>query len=309
MRRRRVQGGRVAALAAVAAGVAIHASDARAADRVPGARWLAQVESTAPACAADRAAFEREIALACGAVGGTCHVVDSPRDAELKATLRCTHPDRPWTLELATVEGIVVSTSELAGPPDDRLREAAMEVARDQAPERLLAADSLRDTLGDGDRPTRRRLELPRASLALGATAAAGAETTTGGARALGGLLLGGATHATLGVTGIMGGSGLITERHARSGLGLAWGAPFDRSIIGLAVAGGVDLGEWRGPAFGAGATRVTNAVSGYGETTLFLQIPLDHIRPYAGMSLLVLAAEHTTAYASADLGVAFPLF
>lgn len=283
---------------------------AAGAERDGGARWIVDVEGRA--CAAERSALEREVTLACEAVGGTCQVVASPRDAELTATVHCARHDEPWVLELRTVEGMLVSRTALEGAAADRMREAAMEVARDQAPERLLAADSLRDTLTDGDRGSSAGgFKLPRTSLALGATAAAGGiEGTSGGVHALAGMFLGAGTHATLGVTGLMGGSGRSSARHVRTGLGLSWGAPFDGSIAGCAIEGGVDVGQTYQTAFtGITSVEATTRAGAYGQGTVFLQIPLRGLRPYAAATAGVIASQRVWAVASADLGVAFPLF
>lgn len=284
--------------------------DAAAAERERGAKWLVEVDGAA--CAADRTAFEREVTLACEAVGGTCHVVESARDAELRATLRCSRADERWVLELRTVEGMLVSKTDLDGAPADRMREAAMEVARDQAPERLLAADSLRDTLTDGDRATNGSgFKMPRTSLALGGTGAIGGiESTSGGVHALAGFFVGAGTHATLGMTGLMGGSGRSSARHVRTGLGLSWGAPFDGSVLGCAVEGGLDVGQTYQTAFsGVTMPEAKTRAGAYGQGTLFLQVPLRGIRPYVATTLGVIASQRVWAVASADLGVAFPLF
>lgn len=283
--------------------------DAQAAERDRGAKWLVEVDG--PACATERATLEREVTLACEAVGGTCHVVDSARDAELRATLHCAHADEPWIIELRTVEGVLVSKTDLGGAPADRMREAAMEVARDQAPERLLAADSLRDTLSDSDRATNSGWKMPHTSLALGATGAMGGiESTSGGLRALAGMFVGAGTHATLGVTGLMGGSGRSSARHLRTGLGISWGAPFDGSVLGCAVEGGVDVGQSYQTGFsGVTSTEAKTRAGAYGQGTLFLQIPLRGIRPYAATTLAVIASQRVWGVASADVGVAFPLF
>lgn len=283
--------------------------EARAAERDRGAKWLVEVDG--PACASERATLEREVTLACEAVGGTCHVVESPRDAELRATLHCPRAEESWVLELRTVEGVLVSKTDLAGAPADRMREAAIEVARDQAPERLLAADSLRDTLSDGDHATTSSFKMPPTSLALGATGAVGGiESSSGGLHALAGLFLGAGTRATLGVTGLMGGSGRSAARHVRTGLGLSWGAPFDGSVLGCAIEGGLDVGQSYQTAFsGVTSPEAKTRAGAYGQGTVFLQIPLRGIRPYAGASLAVIASQRVWAVASADLGLAFPLF
>lgn len=306
------RGTRPCCVIAVAIAIAATTSsrDARAVDRDRGAKWLVEVDG--PGCASERATFEREVTLACDAVDGTCHVVQSPRDAELRATLHCPAADQPWSLELRTVEGVLVSRTELAGTPSDRLREAAIEVARDQAPERLLAADSLRDTLSDGDRGAGSGFEMPPTSIAASATGALGGiESTSGGLRGLAGLSVGSGTNLTLGFTGLMGGSGLTAARHVRTGLGLAWGAPFDRSIVGAAVEGGVDVGQSYqiAPVTGVTSTEPKTRTGVYGQGTVFLQIPFRVVRPYVGVTVAAIASQTVWAVASADLGLAISVF
>src|SRR4051794_15929357 len=87
------------------------------------AQWYVELVGTG--CQAHRPAFEREIALACEAVGGTCRVASSPREAELRAILDCSGAPESWTLETRTIDGTVLGNIELAGATDDRLREAA----------------------------------------------------------------------------------------------------------------------------------------------------------------------------------------
>src|SRR5687768_17541217 len=89
-----------------------------------GARWWVVTEGEP--CLHERGELEREIVLACGAVGGTCRIVRSIGEAELVATLRCPAADTTWTLETTTANGHYVGSIDLAGSPEDRLRQAAM---------------------------------------------------------------------------------------------------------------------------------------------------------------------------------------
>ena len=90
------------------------------------ARWY--VELIGARCPSHRQDFEHEIALACGAVGGTCRSVSTPGEAEFRAILDCSGSAESWTLETRTVEGTLIDRIDLAGAPADRLREAAVEV-------------------------------------------------------------------------------------------------------------------------------------------------------------------------------------
>src|SRR5262249_16992882 len=114
------------------------------ADAGSGAAWWVDAGE---ACGGRRTALSREIMLACEAVGSTCHVASTRAQAELVALLACDSEDGPWPPETRTVEGTLLGRVALEGVGDDRLREAAVEIARDQAPELTLVAEALRDTM------------------------------------------------------------------------------------------------------------------------------------------------------------------
>jgi hypothetical protein len=294
---------------AVLGALVTRGNDANAADPAHGARWYVDVSGRDDGgCTAERATFEREIRLACGAMG-TCHVVDDARNAELRATLVCPSRVEPWRLELRTVEGMLVSSTELAGATDDRLREAAMEVARDQAPERTLAAASLRDTLGEGDK-LKKPWTPPSMSLAFGgAGAVGGVERLSGGARALLGVEAARNAHFTLGMTALMGGSGSESARHLRSGLGFAFGAPFSGSILGVVVEGGVAVLQSYRTETGVRSVNAQTLAGAYGQGGFVFALPLREIRPYFAFIGGMYAEPRATPYAAADAGLAFPLF
>lgn len=282
--------------------------DAIAADAAHGARWFVEVSGDREAGCTTGVALQHEVVLACAAMG-TCHVVDDPREAELRATLICRSGDAPWRLELHTVEGTHVSSTELAGARDDRLREAAMEIARDQAPERALAAESLRDTLGEGDK-VMRPWKLPKMSLAIGAAGSAGGiDGTSGGGRALFGFQLARRANLTVGTTALMGGSGSESARHLRSGFGLAIGAPFDDSIIGVVVEGGLAVLNSYQTKTGVRTMHAETLLGGYGQGGVVLAIPQRFVRPYVAFMGGVYTEPRATVFATADAGVAFSLF
>src|SRR5688500_9941438 len=282
---------------------------AHAADSSHGARWVVDVNGNRDGgCTTERSAFEHEVGLACAATG-TCHVVDDAQQAELRATLSCPSRNEPWTLELRTVEGTLVSSTELSGARDDRLREAAMEIARDQAPERTLAAASLRDTLGEGDK-IKKPWKPPSMSLAFGAAGALGGiERTSGGARALLGIEAARNAHFTFGMTGLMGGSGAESARHLRTGLGFAFGAPFTGSILGVVVEGGIAVLQSYQTETGVRSVNAQTLAGPYGQGGFVFALPIREIRPYFAFIGGVYAEPRATAYAAADAGLAFPLF
>lgn len=282
---------------------------ASAAETPHGARWFVDVSGgTDAGCETERTHFEHEVGLACAAMG-TCQVVDEPQNAELRATLLCTSPASPWRLELRTVEGTLVSSSELEGAREDRLREAAMEIARDQAPERTLAAASLRDTLGEGDKVTRPWTP-PKFSLAFGAAGALGGiERTSAGAHAVLGMEAARHAHFTLGLTGLMGGSGSESARHLRAGLGVAFGAPFSDSIVGVLFEGGVAVLSSYQTETGVRSATAQTLGGAYGQGGVVFAIPLRGIRPYIAFNGGLYAQPRATPFGSADAGLAFPLF
>src|SRR4051794_29266529 len=100
----------------------------------PAARWY--VETNGAGCEGERTAFEREIRLACDAVGSSCTVVATPAEADLRAVLDCSEAGASdaWSLVTRMSGGTMLSTVELSGARSDRLREAAVEVARDPTP-------------------------------------------------------------------------------------------------------------------------------------------------------------------------------
>jgi hypothetical protein len=277
----------------------------------PAAQWY--VELLGSACQSQRTAFEREIALACEAVGGTCRLSSSAKDAELRAILDCTGPSDAWTLETRTIEGTVIEKIELAGAPADRLREGAIEVARDAAPERQLAVETLRSAIGN-EAPVTSDKGNEKLTLILGGRASTTNEGTiplTGGAHLLAGLLLGKMVRGTVGVAGEAGGSDLRGRRTFRAGTGLGIGAPFD-SVSPLGLAGEVGVA-------GASQYAVTNAAgdahaattrfAGYGQATFTVQWPRVGLRPYASLSAAFMSEGDARLYASGEAGLALAVF
>lgn len=281
--------------------------EAKAADHAHGARWVVDVRADRDAaCASERASFEREVGLACAAMG-TCQVVDDAKNAELRATLVCTSQDA-WRLELHTVEGMLVSSTDLDGPREDRLREAAMEVARDQAPERTLAAASLRNTLGEGDK-VKKPWKMPKMVFAFAGTGSAGGiERYAGGVRGLFGLQIAKSAHVTLGMAGLMGGRDSEAARHFRTGLGMSLGAPFDGSIVGLVFEGGLAIQETYETDTGMRSTKPVGKSGAYGQAGFVLALPFREVRPYAAIVGGAQSELKSVVYASADIGIAFPL-
>jgi hypothetical protein len=287
---------------------ALEAADARA-EPGQGARWVVEVDGSA--CVKQRAGFERELMLACEAMA-TCHVT-SRRDAELEATLRCLD-DGSWWLETRTVEGTTLTSVALSGAtPEDRLREAAVEIARDVAPERALAAETLRHTLvPDGDYvPRPKAATTPKLAVLVGGIAnASRGEATTAGARAGLGYRVTTRSHLTWSIAGALGGGPTLEQlRRLRTGVGLGWGAPFTAVPIGVAVEAGIAATQ-RYVVVDHGADTVYQALTsttGYAQASLFAQVPLRSVRPYAAGTMALLTDGLITA--GGEVGMTFPLF
>lgn len=294
---------------AVVSLVLLSAREAHAGSRA-GALWY--VETVGPNCRELRGALEREISLACNAVGGTCNVAPLPRDAELRAVLDCSGSEESWTLVTRTIDGTVLATLDLSGPRADRLREAAVEVARDVAPERSLAIETLRYAIPN-ETPTRARRSPERLTLVAGGRASSltgGEAPSLFGLHVLAGLAVAKSARITLGASGEAGGAGAAAMRHFRYGAGFALGAPFEwTSVFGVAVEGGVAATSAYGPPSSDGGNLATRHVStGYAQGTLTLQIPRGSVRPFFALSAAALT-DGTQIVASGEAGLAFALF
>jgi hypothetical protein len=283
---------------------------AREAAASGGAQWY--VETVGDECAPQRNAFEREITLACEAVGGTCRVASTPKEAELRAVIDCSNLEDSWTLVTRTIDGTVLASLDLSGPRSDRLRQAAVEVARDAAPERSLAAESLRFSLAKEapSRTTQRPLE--KVSLMLGGRTSAVSDATAPtlfGAHLLGGLVIMKHVRTTLGIAGDGGGSGRSAMRAVRGGGGLAFGAPFEAStLFGIAFEAGVSSSSRYANASSAGLLATDTLTTGYGQGTLVLQWPHWTVRPFTALSATVFTGG-PPVMASAEAGLAFAIF
>ncbi|HSO34615.1 MAG TPA: hypothetical protein VLT33_18905 [Labilithrix sp.] len=276
----------------------------------PAAQWY--VEIVGSACQSQRTAFEREITLACEAVGGTCRLSASPKEAELRAILDCTGPSEAWTLETRTIEGTVIEKIELAGESSDRLREGAVEVARDAAPERALAVETLRNTIGN-EAPAGVEKSAEKLTLLLGGRATTTNEPTlplTGGAHLLAGLALGKIARGTLGLAVEAGGSDDKARRALRGGAGVGIGAPFDSSSpVGVAAEVGIANTSRYATTSSTTARETLNTMAGYGQATFTVQWPRVGLRPYASLSAAVMSEGDARLFASGEAGLALAVF
>lgn len=280
-----------------------------------GAKWVIEVEGAA--CRDHKAIFEREIALACEAMG-TCRVV--PRsDAELEAVLHCADGSAngsgsAWRLQTRTVEGTNLMSLDLIGStPGDRMREAAIEIARDAAPERTLAAESLRNTFTDADKlKIKPPSPPPKLVVSLsGLTSAREREAAGFGARASAGYHIHPAMHLMFSVLGSGGGgTGVGAFRRVRSGVGAAFGAPYADHWVGVAFDTGIDGTEHYATRYTATDLTMTarTEMAAYLQQTITVQAPLKYVRPYLAGSIALLSTAPIVT-ASADLGISVPIF
>lgn len=292
--------------------VLLHVLTAReaAASSRGGAAWY--VETVGPSCVEQGGALEREISLACNAVGGTCHVATTAAEAELRAVLDCSGPGDAWTLVTRTIDGTVLASIELVGPRADRLREAGVEVARDAAPERSLAIETLRNTIPSdaAAAPAHRAEQLTLLTGARASSLTGFGPAAMFGVHVAGGLAIARSARAVVAVSGEAGGSGPSAVRQLRGGAGVACGAPFDEtSIFGFAAEAGLAATSYYGPPPSDGANLSTKSTTaGYAQGTVTLQIPRGWVRPFFALSGGALSGEGRIM-GSGELGLAFAVF
>lgn len=283
------------------------------------ARWYVQTAG-GEGCAARRSELEHEIRLACAAVGGSCSVAATPAEAGLRAVLDCSGgggggEPGAWSLVTRTSGGTVLSSLDLSGTDDDRLREAAVEVARDATPERSLAIETLRFSLSAEQTQPPPSRPSQTVGLAIGGTVSTGTDNNLPsmlGVHVLGGLEVMPSTRLTLAGAAAAGGSNLEAARAFRGGAGVAFGAPFDpRAPVGFAVETGLSATSAYPAAAGHAdlvSVAPTTSVGVYGQGTFLVQWPTDGLRPFAALSASALS-EPVHIAAGAEVGFAFPLF
>ncbi len=272
--------------------------------------WL--VTTKGPTCERRAHALAEEVRFACAAIGGSCRVVDEARDAELSATLDCTGPT--WRLVTHTSEGARLGEIELEGEETDRLRQAAMEVARDAAPDHVLAARALENTL------QKDRVAVPppaheRFGIALAGRLFRGHPGATGvGARMLVGVRLGPVFAVTLGGAAEMGGGNAAEGyRFGRGGAGVVVGAPFGGGTHGGALRY-LGLGVEAGWSLHQRLTRTTAqpvytpslSDAPYAQATLFAQTSLRGLRAFAGITAILVDQGGSNAAGALDVGATF---
>jgi hypothetical protein len=255
-------------------------------------RWW--LEARPWTCNEHLSALGREVALACDATGGRCNVAPDERTATMRATLRCVDADR-WLLEATTAEGERLWNVDLAGEPSDRLRRAAVWIARNEEPARAEPSPSPVVRL---EAPGARPAEVPGAEAPAASPSAAdrrgglsfaargtygyarpelGSNTLMAGARAEAALAL--RNGVRLGATGTFDSSLDAPAMQMLGGIALSLGAPWSDDVVGLEIGGGVGAQRMEYDAYGESLG--TRGV-GYGEVAIVLQWPrVEGPRPW----------------------------
>jgi hypothetical protein len=264
--------------------------------------WSVEVEAaegSEPICNRER--LVREVELACDALGKTCVVAE--QNATRHAILRCA---RAWLIEARDVAGALLWTMPIDGE-GDRIRQAAMWIARDSSEARLAAAlpeHAIQDDATPARAPemppvpppapaavatSSPALQRPGGVFAAARAGLAGAafRPTFGGriAAALALLSPDLALDVSLAAAGTLAGSTTDAYTSARIGGGVAYGAPWATARWGVSVEGGavalIDESA-QGPWLSANRS----AVSPYGELAVTTQwYAASAVRPFVTLS------------------------
>ncbi len=213
-----------------------------------------------------------------------------------------------WLLETRTTEGMKVSSTPLSGALDDRVREAAVEVARDVAPERTLAAATLHDSLTADTAQAP-----PRARKAADLTIHAASLVHAGADEVVGTGLQLGAGHrvtnslAIMGSLSAVGGGGYEGYRIGRVSVGAGTGAPYTEDVFGVSAVLGME-----------GKRPPTNQMfaipdgkvdfAGYCEATVIAQAPTRLVRPFLSTSLALRTVDGLSPTITFGIGLAVPI-
>lgn len=287
----------------VAASTLVSASAARASNGPPSV-WA--IEAASEQCVVWQGLLTKEVALACEALDGSCKVSESASELpDFRVFLQCVSADE-WTLEARTRNGVTLWETKVTGEVDERLRSAALQIARDPVPERTAADVMLRATLPDHDyvRPKRPHRD---AQLALSTTAGFAASSSSPGVAGgmswgigLRGLLAAPGSwisdfsrpYLSLAVDG--GGEGAAKHFNGRSGAGIGFGAPWDKSYLGFSAE--------MGPAIVSYMAYRSTTSTGYFATTelvyfaqasVYLQLATEsYVRPYVALSSAIFSGQ-----------------
>jgi len=300
-------------MTAVLVGVAlVTATGSARADETASARrvWL---EARPWTCSRELPAFARDVELACDALGA-CEVAASEAEATERATLRC-EPGMRWRLGLAGVRAGEALDVTLTGDREQRLRRAAMWIARARLviePETPAAPPVTRTEPPEPTEPTELVQEVP-APVVLEAPARAVAlppdadtpkprrKTPRHWVESHGGLAASaftGVSNNAQGATGLSAAFAFPLPHGFYVGPGLTyaqfskadWAGPWnwkDQTVgEGLLVGGTVGWGapfddSWVGVAVGVGGGSTwgpanAGAATGYGNVAVTVQVPFE---------------------------------
>ncbi len=294
----------------IAAGLTLVTAHASAAPA--RTHWV--VESEGKGCDAERESFEWELALACGAIG-SCEISRTRREADHRATVVCDGHEAA-RVRTATSSGIVLTTVELGGDDNDRVRRAAIDIAHDPPlSEEQVITQTLRE-LSEHEVDSRSPEPVAKkSSFAFGGggvAMVAPEEDLSGGGRLFAAFALRQSLHLTLGVLGAAGGSGRSSVRHLRMGGGVGVGAPFvASSVVGFGAELGAALRQAYEQTSSTRRLEILQAESRaaiFGSTSIFFQVPNLAVRPYGALSLSAFAAMPVLA-GGVELGLMVPVF
>lgn len=298
--------------AVVAATLLMCASESIAAAKTNGS-W--RFEITGASCIPDRAAIEHEITLACNAMRA-CSQAQEASEEDLVAVLDCSLPNG-WTLETKTGKGALLSHTTLSGDRADRFRSVAIQIAHDAAQDEdeeptpidtEAALAPLVTISGEADKvPVIPETPPEKLALGLGIRGSTGNVAGHFGVRVFSGLHLARGVRATA----TFAGDANDRERLWRGGLGIAAGAPFDRSsIFGVAFEGGAGAFQYYGQPLLDRVTTKTDPTI-YGQVMLSLQVPNNRVRPCLGFGALLASSPNDATRVSfvTELGFAFGVF
>jgi hypothetical protein len=250
------------------------------------------------------APLAHQVALSCDAAGGRCRVASSEAEAERHAVLRCAGGEGGgWTLEARGAKGEHLWAVDLAGEEDEKLRRAAMWVARAegdgpidagvpqkaplqpssaQAPKRENEANEA----DEAERPKTKRATNGGFTLSGSAAYETSEEgPAVFGARAAFAMRVAGTTYGVLSVDGAVPTKMNVRPfSYARAAVGAAWGAPWTDDVLGASV----EVGAAAVHTYWEDSTRGAP----YGAVSLTAQYPGATLRPFIRTSLAVYATS-----------------
>jgi hypothetical protein len=284
------------------------------------------------------APLAREIELACDAAGGICRIARSEAEATQYAVISCTEGEAPWNLDAEGRDRRRLWSVALEGDRDERLRKAALWVARGEddrgsvaasvappaappappaSPAVPAAESTARDAADTSQTPTNGGL----------AFSAFGARTTyvnsflmLAGARVLAATRLAGGARLGLGLDaehsvadGLHGYGGGYNLTAGHLGAVVGFGAPWTDDWVGVSGEAGVAKakGNYSDGCCSSASqlAYTTDKTSAYLKLSLIAQWPRrEGLRPFLGASYIA-SDQLLDQWVTLDLGAAWSLW